>query len=353
MLVMKMTRAKLNKRRRGVALIFTLLVLAVLITLVATLSTATKIDIVQAENVQHDEQNKILLDSAIRMVKYTLLADMQNSKHDSLHESWCTPVELEFGDSVISWSIEDEGGKLNVNLLAFGTERQRKDMEDALARLVGLVAKENNIRLRTSRAGSPIVILGEETHHVAVQGIIDFLSVKAQEAAAAGAVVIEENKIRVTRPILFRVDELIEADGMTAELLYGKEGKKGLAEYLTVWSDDRVNINTAPKNVLMALSESMDEKQAKAFEEYRLSADFTDIEEDLASIEDLDQGMLNELEKMTSVRSRFFVAHCSAKTGGLQRNAMIVFRRPDLRKVIAEEAVPTVDVVYYKSQSGV
>lgn len=50
------------------------------------------------------------------------------------------------------------------------------------------------------------------------------------------------------------LEELLLVKGMTRRLLYGDKNKKGLADFLTVHSRTmRVNINTAPKEVLLAI----------------------------------------------------------------------------------------------------
>lgn len=49
-------------------------------------------------------------------------------------------------------------------------------------------------------------------------------------------------------------EELLLVKGMTPEILYGAEGKKGLIDFLTVNSKmNKININAAPKEVLLAV----------------------------------------------------------------------------------------------------
>jgi len=323
--------------------------MAVLITLVASLVTTTRMDIEDAENLRNDQQNELMVDAAVRLVKHQLLQDMQSSKFDSHREHWASPVEnLKINDSKISWTITDEGGKLNVNLLALGSERKKEDMREVLIRLVKRTAEENNVDL-SQKTGSPIVILRKDSYRLAVDGIIRFMDGKVQEAIANGAVKIDDEKITVERPILFGVDELIQAEGITAKLLYGHEGHKGLADLLTVWSDDLININTAPEGVLRALSETMDDGAVEAVERYRQGNSFATLD-DIANVEGLDPGLLDELKDIASVTSRYFVAHITVQTGRLQKKRMVVLRRPDIAKVIAQEAPPTVGVIYSRQE---
>jgi general secretion pathway protein K len=52
------------------------------------------------------------------------------------------------------------------------------------------------------------------------------------------------------------VEELLLVKGMTSEILYGNGEKKGIIDYLTVNSNSKmikINVNAAPKEVLMAI----------------------------------------------------------------------------------------------------
>ena len=49
------------------------------------------------------------------------------------------------------------------------------------------------------------------------------------------------------------VDELLQVQGVTREILYGRAEAPGLAEHLTVWGTGAVNVNTASPLVLRAL----------------------------------------------------------------------------------------------------
>jgi type II secretory pathway component PulK len=49
------------------------------------------------------------------------------------------------------------------------------------------------------------------------------------------------------------VEELLQVQGVTREILYGRPDRPGLIEYLTVWGTGAVNVNTASPVVLRAL----------------------------------------------------------------------------------------------------
>jgi len=57
--------------------------------------------------------------------------------------------------------------------------------------------------------------------------------------------------------------------GVTKEVFYGKKEKPALAGYVTADSDGLININTAPKMVLRALSDGISAELADKMDEYR------------------------------------------------------------------------------------
>jgi general secretion pathway protein K len=66
--------------------------------------------------------------------------------------------------------------------------------------------------------------------------------------------------------------------GMTRELFYGTAESPGLVRCLTVFGEGRININTAPPPVLLALAEEMRTDDVERLIEYR-----RDLRNDLSS----------------------------------------------------------------------
>jgi len=69
------------------------------------------------------------------------------------------------------------------------------------------------------------------------------------------------------------LEELILVKGMTPEILYGTGKTKGVIHFLTVsGKTDRININAAPKEILLALP-GMDAEMAERIIEFRTSSE--------------------------------------------------------------------------------
>jgi general secretion pathway protein K len=75
------------------------------------------------------------------------------------------------------------------------------------------------------------------------------------------------------------VEELLLVKGVTSEILYGSKDRKGVINFLTVNSKmDRININAATKEVLMAIP-NMTPEIAEAIITYRQNKEITDMQE--------------------------------------------------------------------------
>jgi general secretion pathway protein K len=75
------------------------------------------------------------------------------------------------------------------------------------------------------------------------------------------------------------VEELLFVKGIKPEMLFGTEQKKGLIDFLTVHSKQRaINVNSAPKEVLMAIP-GMTEEIADSIIEYRKEKRINNINE--------------------------------------------------------------------------
>ena len=64
--------------------------------------------------------------------------------------------------------------------------------------------------------------------------------------------------------------ELLAVKGITSELLYGDDEKKGLADYITAYGDSgTVNINTAPPELIQSFDDRIDDEGAQLLIDFR------------------------------------------------------------------------------------
>ncbi len=127
--------------------------------------------------------------------------------------------------------------------------------------------------------------------------------------------------------------------GMGDEELYGRAVGKvsypGLVDLLTVYSSGRININTAPKYVLMALDPRIDSSIADRIIEYRSSKPFKRVE-DLVLVEGVSFDILYRIRDFIDVKSSTFRIRASVKTGEEETTFELVYDRASNRILYKE-----------------
>ncbi len=257
--------ASRRKGQEGVALLLTLLFVAILMALVVEFTYETQVEASQVTANVNDYDALIAAKSAVATGMSLLVQDLvlgvtgeQTSKdgessestaqgpqmYDSLDEVWAigTPFQ-QINEAVMQCSIEDEFGKLNLNAL-FNTRAQepRENAVEILRRLI------------EARQGDPSV----------VDAILDWLD-DDDDPLPMGA----ESEYYQQMPVPYRakngpmtsVEELLLIRGVTPELYFGDGTLEQLplSELLTVYGhrSGRVNVNTAQRELLVAVGEAI------------------------------------------------------------------------------------------------
>ena len=144
--------------------------------------------------------------------------------------------------------IEDETGKIPINKLITGNA-YNPPVKDLLVRLLSL----------------PEFKLEPDRVNEIVDAIKDWLD-KDEEVTGLGAESSYyrslANPYAAKNGFLDCIDELLMVKGVTKELYYGTKETPALKECLTVYGEGAININTAPKLVLRALSPDLSAENA-------------------------------------------------------------------------------------------
>jgi len=218
--------------------------------------------------VYQKEQALIFLDSLIP--KVLELLRREDSTFDALTDPWARPYTFETEMGKVSITIIDEDRFLNPNKI-----REVKGLDMAFLRLLRL------LEINPLLLDYILVWTGQEEGSLA----IDF---------------------PIKRAPLDTVYE-IELFWKNKEDLYGSKDKKkeGLFNFISVFTDGKVNVNTAPLPVLIALDEDITPEVARRITERREEAPFKRIK-DLVLVEGISLDTLYRIEEMVKVNSRFF-----------------------------------------------
>jgi general secretion pathway protein K len=152
-------------------------------------------------------------------------------------------------------TVEDEAGKIPLNKLVNGNE-YNPDIKEILIRLLGQPEFGLDDRKANEIADS-------------IKDWIDADNSTTGYGAETSYYASLDPPYEAKNAQLDCIEELLMVKGITKEIFYGTKEKPGLAGYVTTDSDGLININTAPKMVLRALSDNITPELADKMDEYR------------------------------------------------------------------------------------
>jgi general secretion pathway protein K len=320
----------LIKGERGVALVLALAVIALLVSLVVDFSYTMMVDLTLAANLRDEQKAFYTARSGVELARHLLEKD--DSTYDALDEDWALLPEhpgfiSDDDEGRFKVTIEDEAAKIPINKL---------------------IIKDNT--------GAPIVnkeILGQlerlfavlELDPELIDPIIDWLDPDHTPWSSAGAEDAYYQGLPSPYPCkngpLDALEELLLVKGMTKEILYGTDEKKGLIHFLTLYSDGKVNINTASAEVLQSLSVSdaiIDKNLAQAIIDYRQEAPFKDKVkyDDIKSLPGMTLEICNVLNDndRCAVKSSYFSLRVEGQVRDIKKVIYTVVQRDDKDKKV-------------------
>lgn len=219
------------KTDRGIALLLVLWVLTVLMVIVFAFSYTTRVETYSVLSFKDGMEKRFIAQAGIER---GIAEIFYNKRFFNIpeKESWRldgTPYTGEFGGGHYEVRIMDEFGKVDINTAP-----------DVLLK---------NLLIQLG--------LKNEESDAIVDAIMDWKDaddLRRLNGAESDYYMTLPNPYKAKNANFDSVEELIFVKGITHELLYGGEGKKGLAEFVTVHSKSpQVSINSAPREVLLAV----------------------------------------------------------------------------------------------------
>ncbi len=227
--------------------------------------------------------------SALKFLIFYLKSD--DFSYDTLNDRWATSLEFPLPEGEMTVRVEDEERYLNLNLVR----------TEAGFRIIKRLFEELSISS-----------LSPELLRVWVGGP-GFWD-RAYPPKKAPFDSLEE--------LLFL--------GMSREDFYGKTRGfvfyPGLSTLTTVWSNGRVNLNTAPPEVIMALSPRIDRTLAERLLEYRRIRPLKKID-DVILIEGYNFEILHDLRPWATVRSENFRVTIEVTVGEVEGELRAIVKR--------------------------
>lgn len=310
-------------RERGSVLVVTLMVVLLLAAIVMAFSDETGIELSICGYSRDGEQAYQTARSGIQAALAVINGD-QSREVDTLKEEWhrveTGSLSKEFMEgSTLAVRIEDESGKLNLNTL---------------------VENEGGIQeIRERQAKRLFSVLG--LHEEELDPLLDWLdhdSIERIHGAESEYYRNLEYPYPCANGTLQTLDQLSMVKGFGG--LRTEGGRVvDLSPFVTLYTDGKININTASAEVLQCMSEQLDGSMAQAIVTFRKTEEFQSVN-DLMKVPGFREEFLSGVSPFLTVKS----SAMSVESIGSYREAVCTVRAVVVRNSDKE---PT-DIIYWK-----
>ena len=339
----------MTDNNRGIALVITLSVIAVLVVTTLELNRKARSSIYVAGAFRDRIQMKQMAMSGVHAAMALLIKDKETSEIDSIQEDWANPEKIEellvsftFDFGRVRVLIVDELGKIQVNSLVkfpegrMFNESQRQMWEHFLDLAIPVLDRTDDT--------APIPI---------INSLKDWLD-RGDDDLITGVSGAESEYYLDLDPSypcqngpFHHLGELLLVKGIDPNIFEGVGGVPGIANYMTVWGltesqnkqftfNGAININTADLPVIAAILPAESEHLAQSIFEYRAEMSDGNYVHSLSSPKwYMDAPGCSELEidsKLIQTTSDLFLVQAEAEWKGMTLTAEVVVNRVKEKK---------------------
>jgi len=308
------------KNQNGIALIVTLMVIAILTVLVLEFAFSTRINLYITSNLADGTKAYFLAKSGVQVAAGAMLDDIQNSSEDYLQEDWAQQLPpIPAGNGWVTVEITDEDSKFCLNRLI-----------DKRGKLV-----QSSVKI--------------------LESLCTQLEIPVEVAYAIEDWVDADNDLRPnggdetsmwaynTLPVPYAAKNGYFSSLMELRLIWGMTDDyyKKLSEVVTVYGDSKMNINTVDRKVLLAVLEANNlgdkEDSVDQIVQWREANYFEakNFRRQLRSDLNLDPAVIRVILKNFTVLSHFFSTKSTAQVNETTKIATgVIFRTKAKVRVI-------------------
>lgn len=301
-----------RRQQRGVAMITAVMVVAFATTVGAALMVKQNLVVHRSGNLIAQDQAWWYLVGLEQWAATLLDRDREDNQYDHLGEPWSQAVDfLPVEEGVLSGALLDLQGRFNLNSLLDDNGAPQPERQAQFMRLLST--------LEDIKAGEAQEL---------TSAIIDWMDSDTEPTYPAGAedgvYLSLDRPYRTSNLPFVSVSELRLVQGMTPKLY------AALRPLVSVRpGEHRINVNTAPIEVLMSLSDKLDPGIAEALATQRLEKPW---ESDEQFITDSLVAGLGLSTNDVTVSSHYFQAETTASIGHVRLSYVSLLERPDTGK---------------------
>ncbi|MBU1903884.1 MAG: type II secretion system minor pseudopilin GspK [Proteobacteria bacterium] len=251
------------KDNSGFALILTILILSLLMVLTFQFNSSMWSGLYSSANLRDGIRLGFIARSGLNCAFAVLSEDAFESDYDSLQEPWAHSKELSlnsvamFENSRFQVEISDLSGRIQINRLI----GENGKYDEAQKKLLTKFLSSQQFRLSSEEVENLID---------AIKDWVDPDDDVTRFGAENGYYQSLENPYSCKNGPVESLGEMLLIKGMTEERFFGGEHGPGISNYLTIYGDGKININTADPLILSALSDDIDTEMVRDMAAYRL-----------------------------------------------------------------------------------
>ncbi len=304
-------------REEGIALVLVLLVVGALSVLILDLNYTTRVNLHLAENFLDDTKAFFLARGAVEAAIYWIQED-ENPDESPDYDAICTPGGLSCKNK---WSMDNPGMEVEGGFV----ELKIRD-EDGKVKINDLFKNNPGPNLSSFRLRLEKQLNLETDVFASIQDWIDPNEDISTYGAESDYYQSLNPPYEIRNAPLLDLSELLMVKGIDNKMYYGKndEYPVGLKDIFTVFSGGKINVNTAPPEILSALADGID---GETIAEYRKGAPFKSTEDFRTYLQQEFPGAPSVPQELWDVKSAYFSAYVTVRVHKVTKFVHAVLQR--------------------------
>jgi len=320
-----------KKRENGFVIIVVLCMVIMMEVLLLGFNSESRNNLYAVEHCRKSVQALNYARAGLNIVIAAIRDNNDIVANSSLRDILSGESDFELGQGKCSVTVTEENGKLNLNLLKDKNGKLNRAVIEQLLRLIDLLNQKSG-RLGISYGIVPAII--DWTDSDSEVTTLSFVEHNNSGAESSYYRRMQAPYSCKNAP-LDTAEELICVKAITPQVF------ELMRDYVTVYGDGKININSAPKRVIESLSEKMDPVLARIIIERRKFKPFESIAE-LQRVPGMTESIYSEIKKNITVNptDRYYYVASQANVGQIGCEVTVLLKRNAESK--------TVDVLLYK-----
>jgi general secretion pathway protein K len=289
---------------RGFALVITLIVTALLVALVTEFIAEVYVDTTSKQSYVDGQKAGLMAESGVSGAIAMLQFSLSKKNYTSLHDFWAKPIDLPEEQGSLRVIVEDENARLSLNHIS-GANGVFISETDPSGSYYG------SAKRFFTKMNLPASDLCD-----AIADWIDDNDIPKPGGAESQWYTNRKPSVQQQNRPFYTVEELALVKGFSSDVM------EQIRPFVTVYGESsvaaRVNVNTASKEVLMALDERITDSVAEQIIDHRKNTPFTP-DKGLGSVPGLDSRIAQELSLRITNKSTIFRIRAEGLVNGTLR----------------------------------